>query len=196
MSAHLNPTPLLGLRYPNGAAAPCDFDEDWCVFADDIQVFFDRWQSALYRVYPAVPGALMHMTVARTVNQGELVRFDTVEFDNASMTDMDADPYTITIPRTGRWTVSGFMSQLHATSGDDQLGIFITDAAAGGVQVARDQMTDLVVNVTAYVQCETQVITLTEGARLQLGFFQSGAPPSQMIEAWMCAYWHSDAEVP
>lgn len=189
-----NQTPLLGLRYPNTDAAPCDFDTDWCVFAADVQAYFDRWQAALYRAYPAVPAALMQMTAQRDMSEEQLILFD-ASFDTANMVDMDADPYSIYIRRSGRYTVGAYIGFPHASSGDDQVTLWVLDnGAGGGAIVTSDQLTDLSVISFAFNNAETQVVNLVEGSKLQLGFFQSGAPTRQIQDAWMCAFWHSDSE--
>lgn len=193
--SHLNVTPLLGLRYPNSTAAPCDFDENWCTFAGDLQGYFDRWQAGLYRSFPAVPAALLQMTAPRIMAEEELVRFDTA-FDTAGMTNMDADPYSIVVQRAGRYTVGAYIGFPHATSGDDQVVLWILDNGPinQGAIIASNQITDLSIVQFAYNNAETQVVTLTEGAKIQLGFFQSGAPAREMQDAWLSVYWHSDSE--
>lgn len=191
----LNATPLLGLRYPNPSAAPCDFDEGWCTFAGDLQAYFDRWQAGLYRSYPAVPAALLQMTTPRDMAEEELIRFDTA-FDTAGMTNMDADPYSIYVQRAGRYTVGAYIGFPHASSGDDQVSIFVYDNGplTIGSVVASNQITDLSVVQFAFNVAETQVVTLSEGSKIQLGYFQSGAPTRQMQDAWLSVYWHSDLE--
>lgn len=189
----MSPTAVLGLPYPNGDARPCDFDEDWCQFTTAVQGYFDLWRSGLRRAYPAIPAALMYLMEPYDLVPDSSIRFDTLRFDTAAMTDMDADPYTITIKKRGRYSVSAFVLMINST-GDDQVILSVVDITTGGTTVTSDQLIDNGHHVR--IQTETQVVSLVEGTQLRVGIFQSGSVPRQIREASICAYWHSDAETP
>lgn len=189
----MNITPLMGLPYPNPAGAPCDFDEEWCAFTAAIDGVFTSFESTLRRTYPAIPAALMQMTVQTVLDDQNPVLFNQVVLDTAGMTDMDADPYGITCRRAGRYTLAGYMLFPHST-GDDQIMININSNIQG--QLAFSQMSDLTVIVFHGNNVQTEAVSLVEGERITMSFFQSSAPARTMIEAWLAVYWHADQEVP
>jgi hypothetical protein len=178
----------MGLPYPGPTDAPCDFDDQWCQFTSAIDAVFDRWESGLSRAYPAVPAAKMRQTQQVTVFNSTQILFSEVTLDTAGMTNMDADPYTITITRTGRYSVWGFIEELNNSGGAGaQSGLIISSPAAV------ETNTILVIVAGTYRNSVYwPVLTLPVGTRLQLQPFLSGQNQRTIFEASLAAVWHSD----
>lgn len=185
-------TALMALPFPGPADAPCDFDDDWCEFTGAIDALFDRWESGLNRAYPAVPAAKMRQTELTTIFNSTQIAFSEVTLDTAGMTNMDADPYTITIPRTGRYTLSAFIEEVDASGGAGAQSV-LTIAAF----FASEQNVILVLGAGTYRNSTYwPVVSLPAGARVQLQPFLSGQNQRTIIEASLAVVWHSDVMRP
>lgn len=181
-------TALMGLMFPGPDDAPCDFDEQWCVFTGGIDAIFDRWEAGLSRAYPAVPGAKMRQTELTTIFNSTQIQFSEVTFDSGGMTNMDADPYTITVQKTGRYTVSAFIEELNASGGAGAQSV-LTIAAT----VAFENNTVLVLVAGTYRNSVYwPVLSLPQGTRVQLQPFLSGQTQRTIFEASLAVVWHSD----
>lgn len=182
----VNETALLKLPYPGPDDAPCDFDEGWCQFTSAIDGFFDKWEAGLNRAYPAIPGAKMLLTVNTTIQNFNPVPFTEVEFDTAGMTNMDADPYGIVVPRAGRYTIGAFLYEDDASGG----GGASSDIIIGFVN---EQNQILILGAGAYRNhVYVPVIDLNEGTRITLTSFISAQPIRTARQAWLSVSWHSD----
>lgn len=193
-----NLTPVFKLPYPSGSDAPCDFDEQWCAFTAAMDAVFATWQSGVDRTVPVVPAAKLLLATTTTVPAGNPVPFDTVVADTAAMTDLDADPYRITIPQTGRYTITSMLRK--PTSG--VLNSEITTSVVtslGGVLAStntRGEALDRGAGATYFVPAYTAVVSLAAGTKLTLTF-SIGSLVNVTIEgASLSAVWHSDTEVP
>lgn len=181
------PTPLLALPYPGPDDPPCDFDEQWCQFTGAVDAVFDRWEAGLSRAYPAVPAAKLRQTVAGTVIfNSTQIAFSEVTLDTAGMTNLDADPYTITVPRTARYTVCGFIEEADASGGAGAQSV-LTVSFAGETNII------LVLGAGTYRNTVFwPVVSLPAGARIQLQPFLSGQNQRTIFEASLSVVWHSD----
>lgn len=187
----MNVTPLMGLLYPGPTDAPCDFDEQWCTFTAGIDAIFDKWQAGLQRAYPAIPAAVMQLTTDPatpvTILNFNPVAFTEVVLDTAGMTDMDADPYAITVPFSARWTCALFTQQDTGGVADQQSSIF-------GPNNQGNIILDRGAGVTYYNHSYIAVQDLVAGTRVTLTTFVSPAPTRILRAAWLSVAWHSDSE--
>lgn len=182
------PTALMGLFFPGPGDAPCDFDEQWCTFTGGIDALFDRWEAGLSRAYPAVPGAKMRQTEPTTIFNSTQIQFSEVTFDSGGMTNMDADPYTITVQKTGRYTVAAFIEENDTTGGAGAQSVLTINSNA-----AIESNTILILGAGTYRNSVYwPVVSLPEGTRVQLQPFLSGQNQRTIVEASLAVVWHSD----
>jgi len=191
----LNYTPLMGLPYPNGLDAPCDFDESWCTFTGAIDDVFTRWEAAINRTTPAAPFAMLQLTTQITIGNGNLVPYDTVVADTAGMTDLDSDLYGITIVKGGRYSIAFYAKQLTGGIVNAQIS-----ATAGGQSLAQqNSISHLILDRGAGIgygnNCDFEVFTFLPGERITMSTFESGASSRTLQEAWLAVCWHADTEV-
>lgn len=184
------------LPYPNGSDAPCDFAQQWCDFTDAINNVMAFFQAGIDRAIPVIPAALLRTSISRSIPDRNPIPFDEVVLDTAGMTDLDADPYRITIPRTGRYTVSAFISkQTNGVLTPSEIGLRAENELTLDFHV-NASILDLGVAVTYYVPASTPALSLVSGDRVQIAV-NSGTFVSQTIDsAWLAVIWHSDTEVP
>ena len=190
-----NHTTNFNLPYPASIDAPCDFAEQWCDFTAAIDGVFDTFQSAIDRTIPVVPVAILQMTVARSVFNFNPIPFDTVVVDTGAMTDMDVDPFTITIKRPGRYTVAGgiFKPSVGGVFVPAETTIFaqpnfsaqaeVIDLGAGG---------GAAYYLAAYFAAETYAVN----QKVRLSFSVGNQSLWPITTAWLAVVWHSDTEVP
>lgn len=185
------PTALMGLLYPGPGDAPCDFDDQWCGFTDGIDTIFDRWEARLNRAYPAIAAAKMLMTEITLIGNSNPIPMTEVELDTAGMTNMDADPYGITVQRAGRYTVAGFLEEINQSGGlGAQSGLSIT---VNSVPVESNGILVLVGGTyrnTVY----WPVLSLSARDRVTLTSFLSAQPVRTAHRASLSVSWHSDVE--
>lgn len=189
----MNLTPLMGLPYPAPGDAPCDFDEQWCQFTAAVDAIFDVWEAGLDRAYPAVPAAVMQLTTTTaapvTILNFNPVPFTEVVLDTAGMTDMDADPYGITVKISGRYSCALFTQQ-------DTSGAVDSQSQISGPASQNNIILDRGAGVTYYNNSYLCVQDLTAGTRVTLTTFVSPAPTRTLRAALMAVVWHSDSERP
>ena len=183
------------LPYPGGSDDPCDFAEQWCDFTQAIDTVFGTFQEAIDRTMPLVPAAIMQQTVPLSVFNLNPIPFDTVLADTANMTDMDADPFTITIRRAGRYTVAGGLIKpsVGAPIVPTQTSVIalpnfraqavVNDLGSGG---------GIVYYLAAYFAVETYAV----GEKVQLTFTVGSQNSWPITGSMLSVVWHSDSEVP
>jgi hypothetical protein len=179
----------MGFPYPGPGEAPCDFDEDWCQFTGALDTTMDRWEAGLNRAYPAVPAAKLLQTEAVTIIGDQPIPMSEVVLDTAGMTNLDADPYGITIVRSAIYTVWGTLIETDASGG------------AGAQSVLRvsflESNTVLVLGAGEYRNVVYwPAVSLTEGTRLVLQSFLSGQNIRTGRLASLAVFWHSDVVRP
>lgn len=192
----MNVTPLMGLPYPNGLDAPCDFDDDWCAFTSALDEVFTKFESGLQRSYPAIPIAILQITAPITILNFNPIPFDTVTVDTANMTDLDADPYAIVIPKSARYTAAAALRQNPSGGTNIQSVLTIANAnvANGGID---NTINDRGAGATVYYNnVFFPVFDALEGDRITLTTFVSGFPTRTAVNGWLAIYWHSDTERP
>ena len=188
----MNSTALMVLPYPGPGDAPCDFDEQWCQFTGAIDALFDRWESGLARAYPAVPAAKLRQTELTTVFTSTPVQFSEATLDTAGMTNLDADPFTITVPRTARYSVAAFIEENDASGGAGaQSALTISTPNSSESNIILVLGAGVYRNVTTW-----PVVSIPEGGRVQLNVFLSGQSTRTIAEASLAVIWHSDVTRP
>jgi hypothetical protein len=187
------------LPYPNGSDAPCDFAQQWCDFVAAINGVMGTFQAGIDRAIPVVPAALVRSTFAKTVVNTQNIPFDEVALDTAGMTDLDADPYHITITRPGRYTVGAYLEKPSVGIVNSALSLFLNadlapppgNQSLGAAWSILDRAGGLTYSIPAY----QSVCSFQAGTRLS-AFFNTGVAGTQTVDvAWLCAFWHSDSEV-
>lgn len=187
-------TANFNLPYPNATDEPCDFAAQWCDFTQAIDDVFDVFQVAINRTIPVIPLAIMRQTITRTVPGFGNIPFDTVSIDTAGMTDIDADPTSITIRRPGRYTVAAMMEKL--TAGAPFVTAF-TSVFATPKFNAQAMLFDRGAGVTYFLNPYFSVESYAAGDKIGLSFSVAGSPTAFAIErSWLAVIWHSDTEVP
>lgn len=187
-----NNTVNFNLPYPAGSDAPCDFDEQWCDFAHAVNGVIATFQAGVDRANPVIPAALLRTVTNHTVINGNKVPFDEVIMDTAGMTDLDADPYQITITRTGRYSVAAFVDKATSAIVNSELTLFIQ----GGTSDIVANVLDRGAGVNYWVPAYGPVVSLAAGDKISI-FFNVGTLAAQTVNmAWLSVAWHSDTEVP
>jgi hypothetical protein len=180
------------LPYPNGTDPPCDFAEQWCDFTEAIDGVFANFQAAIDRTIPVVPLAIIHKTASSTVFNFAAIAFDTVTADTAFMTDIDADPFHITVRRPGRYTVGvGISKPTTAFSLPRFTSIFATTKFN-----AQSQLLDRGAGLEYFLDGYFTVETYAAGDQIGLSFSVGSQALWTIDEAWLAVMWHSDTEVP
>ena len=194
-----NNTANFNLPYPSGSDAPCDFDEQWCDFTAAIDGVFDIFQAALDRSVPVIPAAKLRLSTAANFVDSSPVIFDSVVFDTAGFTDLDADPYHIFVDRTGRYTVTLMTvvtTQAAIPPGFLGCWVEIEDAIGSVNVVGQIQGTDVGGALGYFLAGYEAVVTITAGSKLSLIFTAGSIVVRNMLEAYMSVHWHSDTERP
>jgi len=180
-------TANFALPYPTGSDAPCDFAEQWCDFTEAIDGVLGRFQTGIDRAIPVIPAALIRASTPRTANSGQNIAFDEVVLDTAGMTDLDANPYAITITRPGRYSVGGYIEKPSSGVVDSQLTLFVV---LGSNWSILDRGVGFVYSIPSY----TPVVTLAAGDQVTMFFNVPTLGPQTVDVAWLCVFWHSDTE--
>lgn len=188
-----NQTANFALPYPSATDEPCDFAQQWCDFTDAIDDVFAVFQSAIDRTIPVIPMAILQMTTSNSVINFNDIRFDTVLVDTARMTDIDVDPFHVTVHRPGRYTVAVFVAKPTAGAPFVPLVTSIFNQIDANAQA---DVVDRGAGVEYYLNGYWAVQTYTAGTQISLTF-GSGAQQAFTIDlAWLAVIWHSDTEVP
>jgi hypothetical protein len=184
----------MGLPFPGPDDAPCDFDDDWCQFTGAIDAVFAKWDAGLSRGYPAIAAAKMLLTEVTPIQNFNPIPFTEVEFDTAGMTNMDADPYGITIQRAGMYTLAAFLAEDVASGGAGQQAALII---SNGGQAFTEQSDILILGAGTYRENVYWPVTrLSEGDRILLTTFVSPQPNRIANSAWLSVAWHSELRRP
>lgn len=184
-----NFTPLLGLPYPSPLDAPCDFDEQWCAFTRAVDGWFDQFEATLGRTNPAVPAALLAMTVPITIDGTNPIPYTEALIDTASMTDLDGDPYGIRCQRSGRYTVAGWVDT-DTRLINSQMTLLIEPG------IASSNLLDRGTQAIYFLPAHNVITTLAEGDRLTLAALAAVGSVRTFRSAWLSVVWHSDVENP
>jgi hypothetical protein len=193
-----NTTTNFDLPYPASTDDPCDFSEQWCDFTAAIDAVLGTFEAAIARTVPVIPAAMMRLSAPAVVVDSSAIIFDTVIIDTAGWTDMDADPYHITVDRTGRYALGLFVfvnSQAAIPPGFLGGWIQISDPFGAVSTEANMEMVDVGANfylLSGY----TAAVSLVAGTELA-AIFTAGSIVNRTIEqASLVAFWHSDTERP
>lgn len=187
-----NFTPNFNLPYPSASDEPCDFAEQWCDFTAAIDGVFDVFQAGIDRTVPTVPTALMQQTVTRTIENLQPVPFDTVSADTAHMTDIDADPFSITITRFGAYSVSGGI-ELGSDGGvNSDTAMLIGSSSFTIIGGALDRGVAFLYRMNAYVPS----VILSPGEQVRMRFNVGSLLNISVLASWLAVTWHADREVP
>lgn len=178
--------------YPSPGDRPCDFDEQWCQFTGAVDQMFDRWEAGLARAYPAIPAAKLRQTELTPLLNFSPIPMSEVSLDTAGMTNLDADPYGITVRRAGRYTIWATILENDATGGaGGQSQLFID------VQSAVEANSVLVLGPGQYRNVTYwPAITLAAGSRVTMFGFLSGQASRTLNGASLAVFWHSDTVRP
>lgn len=185
------------LPYPAPTDQPCDFDEQWCDFTDAIDAVFAVFQAGIDRAYPTIPMAMVQQTVSRNILNLEDHPFDTVAIDTAGMTDLDADPFHITIPRPGVWTLAcGMIFPSPALVLNGFLGMQVTQDVFGGFSVDCQAMSlDRGAGVDYHLTAYAPARFLPQGLRLGVTHNFGNVSVKTITSTWFSVSWHADAMV-
>lgn len=190
----MNETPLMHFPYPGPGDAPCDFDEQWCQFTGAVDATIDRWEAGLNRAYPAIPAAKLLQSGTVTIINGNPVLMSEVVLDTAAMTNLDADPYGITVTRAGRYTVWGTLIETDTTGGAGAQSVLSLNFEN---ILGQEQNVILVLGAGEYRNTVYMpVLSLPEGIRVTLSVFLSGQAVRTARLASLAVFWHSDVERP
>lgn len=177
------------LPYPNTFDAPCDFDEQWCDFTDAVDGVLGTFREGIDRAIPVVPAALVRTQLTHNIVAGQPVPFNETVLDTAGMTNLDADPYHITITRPGRYTVAAYLDKNTSTVANSQFGMFMGVGTSGAWAIL-DRGVSLTYSLPGYVP----VRSLAAGSQLALSFTTALVGLNTIGSAYLAAFWHSDNE--
>jgi hypothetical protein len=193
-----NNTAIFNLPYPAATDAPCDFDEQWCDFTDAIDNVFATFQAGIDRAYPTIPIAMVQQTTPRSILNLENHPFDTVAIDTAGMTDIDADPFHVTIPRPGVYTVAaGMIFPSPALVLNGFLSLQVTQDVFSGFSVdvqaeALDRGAGVDYHITGYAPARF----LPQGLKLGVTHNFGNQSVKTITSTWLSVSWHADTMVP
>jgi len=184
-------TPNFNLPYPAPGDNPCDFAEQWCEFTDAITARMAVFQAGANRTIPLIPIAMLRVTSPVSVGGGNPIPFDTVTIDTAGMTNIDVDPYTITITRPGRYSIGAWISM-------DTIGApFVTAEISITVAPHNDANAETTDRgavgsgyfMTGYTPASSYVI----GDKCRMSYNYGSVNAFPVNEAWMSVFWHADS---
>lgn len=193
-----NVTANFALPYPSASDAPCDFDTQWCDFTASIDTVFARFQAGIDRSVPTIAIALVQQTTPRNILNLENTPFDTVVIDTAGMTDLDADPFHITIPRPGVYTLAaGMLFPSPGLSINGFLSIQVTqDVFAGFSADCQAEDIDRGAGVDYHITAYQPANLLPQGLRLGLTHNFGNQSVKTITSSWFSVFWHADSMVP
>jgi hypothetical protein len=176
-----------------GTDAPCDFAEDWCAVAAEINAKLATYQQALARVYPAIPIALLRLTETVAAPVLVPIPFSEVVADTAGMTDMDADPTAITVQKAGRYVVRGWLRTEQSGILNNIINARIaSDSTPPQFEINGFALDRAVISIG--VSGYESIISVGAGAQIRL--MQASLNTLNIIAASFCVAWHSDTERP
>lgn len=182
-------TPVYGLEYPNALDAPCDFPEQWCEFAADVEAVLDRFELGASRVLPAIPIAKVQVTESVVVPEFAAIPWDTVSIDTAGWTNFDANNQIITIPRTARYTVSATAIVTPQGVTNSTWTMFVNAGVFQFVDTLERPGSDISLSAqaTGTISAGTDVsMFMLAGTSIPAGY--------RIVTASLSVYWHADAE--
>lgn len=185
-----NFTPNFALPYPSASDEPCDFDEQWCDFTEAIDGVFTTFETGLARTYPVIPIAIMKQTQPLSVSNSSPIPFDSVLIDTAGMTDIDVDPFTITIQRPGRYTINAFMERPSTGLALNSEFVLLVNGTLAFAEIIERGVIQY--RLTAYNPVEG----FLAGDEITLGFNTGVINFFTITQSWLSVAWHSDTEVP
>lgn len=185
-------TPNFALPYPSPSDEPCDFAEQWCDFTAAIDGIFGTFEAGIARTVPTVPLAILRCTVQQPVPNLQLIPFDAVSADTASMTDINSYPYGITATRFGRYTVSGGLELGSSGLVNNQTTMSIRTPAVSVSAGALDRGNSFIYRMNAFAPA----LTLNPGDKVEMTFNVGVDMNVTVFAAWLAVYWHADREVP
>lgn len=187
-----NFTSTFSLPYPSASDEPCDFAEQWCDFTEAIDGVFTTFESGIARTVPTVPAALLQQTVTRSIENLQPVPFDTVSADTAGMVDIDADPFSITITRFGRYSINAGIEMGSSGNINSQMALLVGSGTFTVIAGALDRGVAFVYRMNAY----TPAVTLSPGEKVRLRFNVGVLMNISVLASWLSVTWHADQEVP
>lgn len=190
-----NTTLNFELPYPGPSDEPCDFPEQWCDFTNAIDAVLAGFQTTIDRTVPIIPVALLHQSESLVVVNGAAIPFDTLLVDTANMTDMDLNPYLITIRRTGRYTVAGgILCPTESPAFPPAfVGLGIDEPSVSWSTFDFGYVGDPGI---IHMNTSYPVATLTAGQTVDLRLNRGAVGDFIIFSAWLGVFWHSDTEVP
>lgn len=183
--------------YAIGTDPPCDIDETLCTFADEVEVELDRLDAIVDRVGDSVPMAQIRLTVPTAYPSNPTgaapatIAFDTVDIDTANMVNLVDDPYTIRLPRAGRYLV--YCNAVGNTIGVGNV-ITLTGAGIAFDQWLDDASTPLYLNAGAelrYIPLGTAGVRDTSNPALTASISVPAVGPT-LTSVTFGAYWIGD----
>lgn len=187
-------TPNFALPYPAPSDAPCDFAEQWCAFTAAVNDVFSTFEQGLARTVPAIPVAILRQTQVTSVPNLAAMPFDAVVVDTDNMTDLDLDPYSITIRRPGRYSVSAYMNHPGTAFPDTQNAFILTGLDPNGFTSVFATI-NLGTGPSYKMTNSLPVVTVGAGTRIQISFNTGAGVNFNVQDYWMSVAWHSDREV-
>ena len=188
-------TPNFDLPYPGSGDAPCEFGQQWCEFTESVEGVLDGFQTTLDRTVPIIPVALLQAPESQVITSGTFVSFDTVLIDTARMTDMDLNPFGITITRAGRYTLTGGMivPPESLPFPPNFVGIAIIEP---GLNFSTFDYSYSNPENIIYMNVGVPVVSLNVGEQVALMLIRGSVADYTVQTAWLGVAWHSDTEVP
>lgn len=184
-------TPVYGLEYPDALDAPCDFPEDWCVFAADVEAVLARFELGASRVLPAIPVAKVQVTANVVVPEFQAIPWDTVSIDTAGWTDFDSNNRVITVPRTARYTVTAAVIVDSQGVLNSTWSLQVNSGVFQFVDALDRNSDDIGITAqgTGTINAGTEVsMFMLAGTSMPAGY--------TVRSASLAVYWHADVERP
>lgn len=180
------------LPFPIGTDAPCEFPEQWCETITGINAKVAEYESVIDRTYPAIPVCVLRATVSQTLPALlDAVTFTEAAIDTAGMSDLDANPKIITVPKNGVYTVQGFIHQITTVALNSVVDVQVFfQSIPSGFGDFRGRTRSL--GVGSSVQVSTARITSFWQAGTIFSLGTSSAV--QVLKASLSVAWHADQE--
>lgn len=188
-----------------GSDRPCDAGTTLCALRDRINTLLTGYEDTISTVVNNVPAARLSRPAGSAVlldpppPEGDiLVPFTTVEFDNANMTNLSQNARIITIPRLGRYWITGYIEMTTRSGGTifDQQTIFIE----GGLFNSTTPRNTVSVRAPSQPNFAAHISDLRggfEGDQIALRLnpeTTAGSSSISIVQAQLTVWWHSDYE--
>lgn len=96
-------TPIYGFTYALCSDRPCDIDDTFCEFANQVEVELDRLDTEVDRVVDTIPQFEVAVGAFAFTDSNRTIAFDTINVDTDDMVDLVTDPFSFPINTLGRW---------------------------------------------------------------------------------------------